>query len=273
MKDAAMTDLEKQLAALLNDPGKATVQVDLARAVALRNQERLLRQRVGAATARVRRAKEADAPEADIRDAEARVAQRQSRLDATSKAANTADIRRPAPEEGRAQIFGRVIGSPEKPPLTAALLSPDDTMVACATADAMDVFHIVTDSPIEAARLVVSDKSRRVLYRSPGPLTVEAGAILQIEVTLGAPEPAPCKAPGGPAMPDLVGQSERVALVLLDRLGFKARIKAARSKGVPDLVIAQSPDAGADLTEATKIVLTVRRAVPTRGDASGAEAA
>ncbi|MGH6612691.1 PASTA domain-containing protein [Sphingomonas sp.] len=256
------SDMESRLLDLLNDSAAAALQTDMAQAVALRHQQLLLRQRVGAAAARLRRATEDGAPPDQISALEAQVARRSGRLDATTRIAEAADIRRPPPAPNQAQIFGRATGSVEKPPVTAAVLAASGTILARAAANADGVFHLSADGALEDVMLQLSDKSRRILYRSPEPFNVAAGAVLQIEVTLGKPDPKPGHVPDKPFMPDLIGQNERVALVLLERLGLKAKVKDAQGEGDADIVIEQAPEAGHAVSPSTAVTLTVRRVKP-----------
>jgi beta-lactam-binding protein with PASTA domain len=256
------SDLESRLLDLLNDSAAAALQTDMAQAVALRHQQLMLRQRVGTAAARLRRATEDGAPPDQISALEAQVTRRSARLDATTHIAEAADIRRPQPAPNQAQIFGRATGSAEKPPVTAAVLAASGTVLARSAASADGIFHLSADGALENVVLQLSDKSRRILYRSPEPFDVAAGAILQVEVALGKPDPKPGHVPDKPFMPDLVGQNERVALVLLERLGLKAKVKDAQGEGDADIVIEQAPEAGHAVSPSTAVTLTVRRVKP-----------
>lgn len=251
--------LETRLIELLNDPGAAALQADLAQAAALRQQEIALRQRAGAAAAQLRRAKEEEAAPDEIAALQATLDKRLARLAATTRQAEAADILRPQPDATKAQIFGRATGTVDKPPVTAAALSGAGDIVARAVAK-NGVFHLATDGDFVNVILQLSDAEARVLYRASEPVTVEAGQILQIEVALGAPETEPGPVPALPKMPDLVGQSEGVALALLKRLAVEAEVKDKEGEGEPDIVIDQSPKAGTELTSSTKVTLTVRRA-------------
>jgi beta-lactam-binding protein with PASTA domain len=252
--------LETRLLDLLRNPAAAAEQADLAQAAALRRQEIALRQRAGAAAARLRRAKEAGAPPEETAALEVLVENRLARLDRTTRQAEAADILRPKPDPKRAQIFGRATGTMEKPPVTASALSPEGKVLAASAARANGSFHLAIEGAFDRVTLQFSDAGGRVPYRAAEPVTVEAGSVLLIEVALGAPKPEPGPVPTRLTMPDLVGQNEGVALALLDRLGLKAEVEDVTEAGEPGIVLAQKPQAGTEIADGATITLTVRRA-------------
>jgi beta-lactam-binding protein with PASTA domain len=252
--------LETRLLDLLANPAAAAEQADLAQAAALRRQEIALRQRAGAAAARLRRAKEAGAPPEKTAALEALMKSRLARLDRTTRQAEAADIMRPKPDPQKAQVFGRTTGTVEKPPVTAAALSPEGKVLAASAAMANGSFHLATEGAFDRVTLQFSDAEGRALYRAAEPVTVEAGSVLLVEVALGAPKPEPGPVPTRLTMPDLVGQSEGVALALLDRLGLKAEIEDRTEAGEPGIVLAQKPQAGTEIADGATVALTVRRA-------------
>lgn len=257
--------LDETLLSLLNDPATAAAQADLAQAVTLSRQALLLRQRAGAAAAQVRRAKEWGADEGEVAALEDKAKGRLSRLETAEAQAAAADFRRPFPQEGRAQVFGRATGQVETPPLTAALLTAQGEVAARAAALATGAFHLTAEGTLLGVRVQLSDAAGRILWRSPGSVDVPAGTVLYIDAALGAPEPEPGPVPAAPQMPDLVGQSEGVARAILGRLGIaEVAIEDSVAEGQPGIVIAQKPRAGAALGDKPKVSLTVRRA---RGDA------
>ncbi len=257
--------LDEMLLSLLNDPETAAAQADLAQAVTLSRQALLLRQRAGAAAAQVRRARERGADEGEVATLEARAKGRLSRLEAAETQAAAADLRRPFPQEGRAQVFGRATGAVEKPPLTAAILTAQGEVATRAVVLDSGAFHLVAEGALKGVRVQLSDGVGRVLWRSAGPVDVPAGTVLYIDATLSAPAPEPGPVPAAPQMPYLVGQGEGVARALLDRLGVaEVAIEDSVAEGQPGIVIAQKPRAGAALGDKAKVSLTVRRA---RGDA------
>ena len=189
---------------------------------------------------------------------EAQVAGRSARLYTATHAAAAADIRRPAALADSAQIFGRAIGTAERPPITAAMLSASGTILARAAVGADGIFHLSADGALSNIVLQLSDRARRLVYRSPAPFDLAAGTVLQIEVAIGTPEIRPGVVPDKPFMPDLLGQNEKVAVLLLERLGLKARVKHVQRDGDADIVIEQDPAAGAALSASTVALLTVR---------------
>lgn len=253
--------LEEMLLSLLDDPAAAAAQADLAQAATLSRQALLLRQRAGAAAARVRRARERGAGDDEVARLEAQARGRLDRLTAAEGQAAAADLRRPFPAADVAQVFGRGTGPVEKPPLTAALLTAAGEVVVRAVATPAGAFHLTAEGAQRAVRVQLSDGAGRVLWRSAAPVDIAAGTVLHVDAALTEPEAEPGPVPATPQMPDLVGQSLGVARTLLDRLGVTAvAVEDKVADGAPDIVIAQKPRAGAALGEGAKVALTVRRA-------------
>lgn len=252
--------LQEALLELLTDPGTAAAQGDIAQAAALARQEVSFRQRTGAAAARLRRARENGADPEKIAALEALVRKRTARLEVAGVQARAADFKRPQPDDATAQVFGRAEGTVEKPPLTVAALSQGGDVLAHTFALDNGAFHLTHEGDLEDVTLQMSDDEGRVLFRLTDPVTIPAGTVAYFDVSLEPPKPEPGPVPTKPKMPDLIGQSEGVALALLRRIGrTDAKVVDKVAEGQPDVVIAQSPAAGADLTEETKIKLTVRR--------------
>ena len=252
---------QETLLELLTDPGTAAAQADIAQAAALARQEVSFRQRTGAAAAHLRRARESGADPEEISALEAVVKKRTARLEAAGVQARAANFKRPQPDDTAAQVFGRAEGTVEEPPLTVAALSQEGDVIAHTCALDNGAFHLSHEGDLDEATLQISDGSGRVLFRATEPVTIPAGRVLYLDVSLEPPKPEPGPVPVQPKMPDLIGQSEGVALALLRRIGrTDVKVVDKVSEGQPDLVIAQSPKAGTDLTEKTKIKLTVRRA-------------
>lgn len=252
-------DLNSILFELLNDPHDIALRVDLGRASLLRKQEITLRQRAGAAAATLRRAKDNGLEGAELKALEAEYDRRLGRLEATRAEADVADIRRPRADEKKAQIFGRATGEVEKPPLTAAVLSSVGEVIAHGTANKNGVFHLAAEGSFDEVELQLSDACGEILYSGSEPVSVEAGTILQVDIVLGGRTRKPGPVPGKHKMPDLVGQSEDVAKALLEQVGLVARVRDKEEPGAADIVIAQSPKAGAVVDGTGKIALTVRR--------------
>jgi len=246
---------------MFGDPGAAAVQADLAQAATLSRQELSFRQRAGAAAARLRRA---ETPE-DAAAAQADLAQRQARLAAAQRQAKVANIKRPVPQKGIAQIFGRARGAIENPPLTLAAIDDKGIVVAQADATANGAFHLTSPVAFENVVLQVSDAAQCVFYRSPTPISMDAGTVQYLDISLDAPEPKPSPVPTIPTMPDLVGQSEGVAKTLLTCLAVTdVTLTDKTQDGPADLVIAQTPKAGTAIKGDTAVTLTIRRASSTQ---------
>ena len=260
-------DLQSRLIELLGNPAMAAVQVDLTRAAALRQQEVMLRQRAGAAAARARLAKEEGEEPDKVAALEAVAERRLTRLAGATGEAEAADLRRPPPQGRKAQIFGRATGEVEKPPLTAAALSAKGEVLARSAANKRGIFHLSASEAFEEVTLQLSDAAGSVLYRAAEPATVELGRILQIDVKLGRPAPEAGPVPGKYTMPNLVGQSEGMALAVLDKLGLPVSVRDREEEGEPDLVVVQSPRSGAAVDGPARVTLTIRRAPARRGAA------
>lgn len=253
--------IETRFIELLNDPDAMALQADLAQAAALRRQEQVHRQRLGAAAARLRRAEELGLTEGEIAEAKADVQRRRTRLEATMQRAEAADLRRPAPDDERAQVFARLDGKPEAAPATLAALDADGEVLARAAANEANSAHLAVEGTLKDVTLQVSDARGRVLFRRAAPVTVEAGTVLYLDVSLQAPEPEPGPVPMRPKMPDLVGQGEGVALAILKRIGVsEPKVVDRVEDGPPDIVLTQKPEAGTELAKGTKVSLKVRRA-------------
>lgn len=251
--------LDEMLLDLLGDPAAAARQADLMQAAALARQERALRQRAGAAAARLRRARAEDADPEEIADLEATLAARGARLTAAQGQAATADVVRPEPDDDRAQVFARATGPVEAPPLTLAALQGGKP-VAQATANARGIAHLVADGPLKDVTLQASDAKGRVLWRAREPVSVAAGETFALDIDLEAPKPAPGPVPKAPKMPDLVGQGDGVARKLLERLGVgSVSVEENSAEGQPGIVLAQTPEPGTELGDDTAVTLTVRR--------------
>lgn len=252
--------LEDTLLGLLADPAAAAAQADMAQAVALARQELSFRQRVGAAAAQLRRAREEGADTDEIAALEARLKRRSARLTGAEVQARAADVKRPAPDASSAQVFARATGKVENPPLTLAALDAKG-QVAAQVASETGILHLVAKGPLEGVTLQISDKAGRVLYRGARPLDVAQGETHYLDAGLGRPWPEPGPIPERPRMPDLEGQDEGVARTLLARLGApEPAIKSKVAEGQPGIVLEQAPKAGTVLGDATKITLTIRRA-------------
>lgn len=255
------TGIETRFIELLNDPEAMALQADLAQAAALRRQEQAHRQRLGAAAARRRRAEELGLTEEEIAEAKADVSRRRERLAATMQRAEAADLRRPVPDRDRAQVFARFDGKPEAAPATLAALDAEGEVLARAAANEANSAHLAVEGTLKDVTLQVSDARGRVLYRTETLVTIPVGTIQYLEVSLKEPDPEPGPVPGVPRMPDLVGQSERVALTLLKRIGVSEPKVADRVEdGPPNIVLAQKPEPGTELAKGTKVSLEVRRA-------------
>lgn len=252
--------LEDILLELLGDPASVAAQADLTQAVALARQDLSFRQRAGAAAVQLRRARAEGADAAEIAEIEARLEKRLTRQRAAAVQAAAADVKRPAPDKGHAQIFGRATGTVEKPPLTLAALDKAGDVVAQKAAAASGILHLKVKGDLTDVTLQISDCDGRVLFRSPGRVSVPAGDVLYLDAPLSDPEPEPCPVPSRARMPDLVGQSEGVAVTLLERIGAQnVKTRDRVGDGLPGIVLEQSPDAGTVLGDKTAITLTIRR--------------
>jgi beta-lactam-binding protein with PASTA domain len=253
--------LEQSLREMLTDPALAAAQLDLALATALGRQRVSFRQRAGAAVAQLERARQEGADASEIAALEAVVAQRNGRLEAAEIQARTADIKRPAPALGIAQIMGLADAAAEKPPLTLAALSASGEIEARAQGRDNGTFHLTHVGDLKEVTLQVSDAGGRLLFRATAPVSVAAGSVLYLDIPLGTPRPTPGPVPTEVTMPELTGQSEGVALAILHRLGrTDVRVIDQVAEGQPGIVLAQLPKAGSVLTAASEITLTVRRA-------------
>lgn len=252
--------LEDTLIELLGDPAAAAGQADIAQAAALTRQEISFRQRAGAAAAQLRRARVDGADPAEIATLEAVLERRAARLDSASLQAQAADVKRPIPDDTLAQIFGRARGDIEKPPLTAAALSPEGAVLAQAVAGANGTFHMTFVGDLNDVITQISDGAGRVLYRAKDPVSVPAGTVLYLDVSLDPPKPEPGPVPANPKMPELIGQNEGAAVALLCRIGTtNIEIVDEIAEGQPGIVTAQLPKAGTELGSETEVTLTVRR--------------
>ncbi len=253
--------IEETLTESFSDPVSAAAQSDLAQAAALARQELSFRQRAGAAAAQLRQAKADGADLQEIAVLEAEFNKRTARLEAAGIQFRAADVKRPAPDKALAQVFGRADGKVEKPPLTAAALSQEGEILAQAAAAANGAFHLTHEGDLDTVTLQLSDGEGRVLYRSKEAVTIPAGAVEYVDVSLEPPKPEPGPVPTNPKMPDLIGQTEGSAVALLCRIGIsETKIVDTVAEGQPDIVIKQAPEAGTVLANDAVPVLTVRRA-------------
>ena len=253
--------MQELLFTLLDSPAAIAEQADLATAAALARQEIAFRQRAGAAAAQLRLARAEGADSDEIAKLQASLNSRILRLQAATTQARTADIRRPRPDAKIAQVFGRALGPVDHPPLTAAAVSGDGEIVGRAAVSADGIFHLTQQGNLTGVFVQLSDAQGRVVFRSVDPVTVAAGTVTYLDVTVQAPKPEPGPVPGHATMPELIGQSEAVAQVVLQQIGISnIRISDEIADGTPGIVIGQTPKAGTELTGRKAVALTVRRA-------------
>jgi beta-lactam-binding protein with PASTA domain len=253
--------LVETLLELLSDPGAAAAQADLAQAAALGRQELSFRQRAAAAAFQLRQAKADGADDQEIAELEAELKKRNARLEAATAQAAAADLKRPLPDPKQAQVFGRAQGTVEKPPVTAAVLTASGQVAASVAAAANGTFHIAVEGDLTDVTLQLSDAAGRVLYRASQPVSIAAGTVLYLDVSLREPKQGPGPVPTEMRMPNLVGQSESVARALLRRMGVtNVEIVDQVADGEPGIVLAQVPRPTTVLQSDIKVSLLVRRA-------------
>jgi beta-lactam-binding protein with PASTA domain len=243
---------------LLHDTGELTLAADTLMAGTLRLQLADHAQRVATAEKALARAEAEGASDGELAEARARLATRVARRDALAARASAADIRHPEPDPDRGQVFGRVTGTAGRPPLTAALVEATGQPLVSACVKENGAFLLAVDGGAKGVRLQLSDADREVIFRDRDGFDLSAGQTLVREVT--PREPAePCAPPPQQAvMPDLLGQSERLACAVLTRLGVaEIAVDRVPAAGQPGLVIKQLPAAGAVLAPGGAARLTV----------------
>jgi beta-lactam-binding protein with PASTA domain len=260
---AKSTRLEDMLLEMLADPVAIAGQSDLAQAVTLERQSLSFRQRAGAAALRLRRARVEGADPEEIAQLEATLHARVARLDTALLQASAANVKRPVPQKGSAQVFARATGKVDKPPLTLAAIDENGAVLAAQAANEAGIAHLVTKGDLDRVTLQISDCNQSIVYRSADPVTVAAGSVYYLDAEIGTPAPAPCPVPTTVKMPDLIGQGGAVAKTLLLRLGIDTvTIEDQTSAGPPDIVLGQDPAQGTVVDDKTSVTLTLSTQSP-----------
>lgn len=252
-------DIEKTIRELSERPDLIPTIADRLDTIGLARLTQARRQREDTAKRRATRAMKSGAPAAVVQRLQARAKRYESLRKRSADMFKVANRPRPIADPEQSTVFVVVTRIPSAKNLDVALLL-DDEIVGHGKTDKEGTILLRVPGHVPQAKIQVSS-GKRVIYRDSEPFDLYEGDLVFRGVNI-VPNKKPRKPPTAKRfMPNLIGQDKAAATVLLRRIGIgSVKISEKKARRAPGTVIAQEPKAGAEITDATPISLTLSKA-------------